>query len=150
MAALTALLPVVLANNQTTSSIATNSQSTTAENNAPSSFIEFNGSDQYMMIPHHADFNITTTESFTVSCWVKRNVLEADTRFVVKRVKNNATIKSGYELWGNGISSQFFAVNSPNNTGDHNNSVSVYSNIPGYAGEWHHIAFVIDRTAGIM
>lgn len=35
MAALTALLPVVLANNQTTSSIATNSQSTTAENNAP-------------------------------------------------------------------------------------------------------------------
>lgn len=87
MAALTALLPVVLANNQTTSSIATNSQSTTAENNAPSSFIEFNGSDQYMMIPHHADFNITTTESFTVSCWVKRNVLEADTRFVVKRVK---------------------------------------------------------------
>ena len=64
MAALTALLPVVLANNQTTSSIATNSQSTTAENNAPSSFIEFNGSDQYMMIPHHADFMLGKTKCF--------------------------------------------------------------------------------------
>lgn len=155
MAALTALLPSVSANSQTASGNSTTDFKSTIETktligDAPTSFIEFNGSDQYMVIPHHADFNVTPSESFTVSCWVKRNVLAADARFVVKRVKNNATIKSGYELWGNGISNQFFAVNSPNNTGNHDNSVSAYSTIPGNAGEWHHVAFVIDRTAGVM
>lgn len=149
LVALTALLPTALVHSQTANS-ATGSPWAAAEDNAPSSSIEFNGTDQYMLIPHHADFNVTTTESFTVSFWVKRNILEADARFVVKRVKNNAAIKSGYELWGNGTSTEFFAVNSPNNTGNHNNSVSVYSTIPGYANEWHHVAFVIDRTAGIM
>lgn len=153
MATFAAFLPSVLANSQFVSSkaAATDSKATKVlTNDAPASSIEFNGSDQYMLIPHHADFNITTSESFTVSCWVKRNVLEADTRFVVKRVKNNATIQSGYELWGNGTSKEFFAVNSPDNTGKHDHSVSVYSSIPGYAGEWHHVAFVIDRAAGIM
>lgn len=156
MAALTALLPSVLANNQATNGnySATDSKSTVETKNlmsdTPTSFIEFNGSDQYMVIPHHADFNVTTSESFTVSCWVKRNAMDPETRFVVKRVKNNATVKSGYELWGNALNNNFFAVNSPNNTGDHNNSVSVYSSIPGYVDEWHHVAFVIDRTAGVM
>ena len=102
MAALTALLPSVLANNQATNGnySATDSKSTVETKNlmsdTPTSFIEFNGSDQYMVIPHHADFNVTTSESFTVSCWVKRNAMDPETRFVVKRVKNNATVKSGY------------------------------------------------------
>ncbi len=152
MAALTALLPSVMANSQTISGNNAVPETKAFTSEVPTSFIEFNGTDQYMTIPHHADFNVTTSESFTVSFWVKRNTMGASTgtRFVTKRVLNNATVKSGYELWGNSLNTQFFAVNSPNNAGNHDNSVSAYSSIPGYVGEWHHVAFVIDRTAGVM
>lgn len=148
MAALTALLPSVMANNQTISGNNAVPETKAFTSGVPTSFIEFNGTDQYMTIPHHADFNVTASESFTVSCWVKRNVLGETTRFVAKRVYSEATVKSGYELWGNNKSNQFFAVNSTDNNGT--NAVSVYSSILGNAGEWHHIAFVIDRTAGVM
>lgn len=40
-------------------------------------YLEFNGTDQYMQIPTHADFNVQTSESFTITAWV--NVIEFKT-----------------------------------------------------------------------
>ena len=37
----------------------------------PAHYITFNGTDQYMRIPHHEDFNIAADESFTLTGWVR-------------------------------------------------------------------------------
>ena len=36
----------------------------------PGHYITFNGTDQYMVIPHHEDFNIAADQSFTFTGWV--------------------------------------------------------------------------------
>ena len=37
----------------------------------PDHYITFNGIDQYMVIPHHQDFNIASDQSFSVTGWVR-------------------------------------------------------------------------------
>ena len=37
----------------------------------PAHYITFNGTDQYMRIPHHSDFNIAPDQSFTLTGWVR-------------------------------------------------------------------------------
>ncbi|MHB9054947.1 MAG: exo-alpha-sialidase [Paludibacteraceae bacterium] len=115
-------------------------------------YIEFNGIDQYMKIGNHADFNITTTESYTISLQVNvpefRNI---NSRFITKRLQNSTlTDKSGYELWGANSASQYYAINSPNAAGNHNNSLSIWPTYTGSTSKWTHIAFVVDRSGGKM
>ncbi len=115
--------------------------------------ITFNGKDQYMTIPNHEDFNIKKNESFTVCCWI--NITEfrnKNDRFISKRDLNApAPNKSGYELWGANNATHFYATNSPNTNGNHDNSLSKWPpNYTGKANTWTHIAFVVDRTAGKM
>lgn len=113
-----------------------------------------NGTDQLMKIPSHADFNITTSENFSISCWVKlnrfiSNLGEAQ-RFITKRAVSG-TPKNGYELWGGvNSSTNFYANNAPNQDGNHNNSMSVWSTKGGSLDAWFHIGFVVDRAAGKM
>ena len=91
-------------------------------------YLEFNGTNQYMQIPTHADFNVQTSESFTISAWI--NVLEFknnQARFITKRLQNTTVAdKSGYELWGANSTTQYYALNTPNAAGNHNNSLSVW------------------------
>ncbi len=89
--------------------------------------LQFNGTDQYMSIPHHDDFNISTTESFTVTAQIKVKKWKTWSRFICKRAFNSP-IKSGYELAGaNNGSNNFLACNTPNNSNNHNNSLSKWS-----------------------
>lgn len=115
-------------------------------------YIEFNGTNQYMIIPTHADFNITTSESFTITAWI--NVLEFknnNARFITKRLQSTTVAdKSGYELWGANSATQYYALNTPNAAGNHNNSLSVWPTYTGSAGKWTHIAFVVDRASNKM
>lgn len=115
-------------------------------------YIEFNGTNQYMVIPNHSDFNVTTSESYTISCWI--NVLEFkanNARFITKRLQGSTlTDKSGYELWGANSTAQYYATNTPNASGNHNNSLSAWPVYTGTANKWTHIAFVVDRAAGKM
>ncbi len=108
-----------------------------------------NGTDQLMKITSHDDFNISTEESFTVACWVKVNRWAAGQRFVAKR-SMTGTPKSGYELWGGQSASQFYADNAPNDAGNHDNSMSVWSTESGSLDTWAHVAFVVDRENGKM
>lgn len=116
--------------------------------------LELDGAARYMRIANHADFNVTTTESFTVSLWVNMAEFKANygARFVAKRSQSNTLAdKSGWELWGANSAAQYCAVNSPNAANNHNNSVSVYATDATAAiNTWAHFAFVVDRANGKM
>lgn len=118
----------------------------------PTKSITFNGTDQYIRIPHHADFNCETNEDLTVTAWVSiPNWNSADQRFISKRAMSYQGIdRSGYEVWGGTATNKFFAINTPNADGNHNNSVSAWSSQSGAQNVWTHIAFVVDRTSGII
>ena len=116
-------------------------------------YLSLNGTSQYMRIPHHDDFNISTTESFTVTAKVMAtNLAAGDRRFFAKRDYSPSTSnKSGYEIWGANSATQFIALNSPNTSNSHANSLSAWTS--GYtatAGTWYHVAFVVDRSANKM
>lgn len=72
----------------------------TAAFSQPASYIEFNGTDQYAMIPSHEDFDITSDKSFSITCWVSVDALINGQRFVSRRVMGETTQTTGYEMWG--------------------------------------------------
>jgi len=56
----------------------------------------FNGtSSQYMLIPHHSDFDIAAGEAMTVTCWARTPTIAATQRIFAKRYT------SGYGDYGN-------------------------------------------------
>lgn len=115
--------------------------------------LELDGINQYMKIPAHADFNITTTESFTVSVWINMAQFSAsNARFVAKRSQSTTlSDKSGWELWGGQSATNFCAANTPNAANNHNNSISAWTTDAGAAlNTWVHFALVIDRASGKM
>lgn len=115
--------------------------------------LELDGVNQYMRIPNHADFNVTTSESFTVSAWINMAQFSAtNARFVAKRSQSNTlSDKSGWELWGGQSATNFCAVNTPNAANNHNNSISVWTtDASAGLNTWVHFALVVDRSAGKM
>lgn len=119
----------------------------------PTTSLSFNGTNQYVRIPHHADFNVSETESFTVTAWVKYNEYRSENqqRFIAKRDFSGTNSKSGYELWGAQSSSYGdWATNTPNTSGTH--AISKWSTTKSGTGNWFHIALVINRdnTTGYM
>lgn len=119
---------------------------------SPTKSITFNGIDQYIQIPHHADFNCESDENLTVTAWVYiPNWSSADQRFMSKRaISYDGEDKSGYEMWGGTGMNKFFAVNTPNAAGNHNNSLSAWSTEYGYLNTWTHVAFIVNREEGII
>lgn len=111
---------------------------------APDNFIEFNGTDQCVKILSHEDFNIETTESFSITCWVNVNEFKNGQRFVSRRLMGETSQTTGYEMWGGGNSSQYYAVNTPK-VGS-SNILSKFNSGTGTIGTWMHIAMVINRT----
>lgn len=114
--------------------------------------LEFDGVGRYMKIPNHADFNIAANESFTVSMWINAaEFTNSNARFLAKRQQGTTIAdKSGYELFGTNSAAQYYATNTPNAAGNHNNSLSAWSQYTGSTGKWTHIAFVVDRGTGKM
>lgn len=117
----------------------------TAVFSQPQSYIEFNGTDQYAMIPSHEDFDITSEKSFSITCWVSVDALINGQRFVSRRVMGESSQTTGYEMWGGGSSSQYYAVNTPKAGGG--NVFSDWCNTgSGSVGTWMHLAMVINRA----
>lgn len=115
--------------------------------------LTFNGTNQYMRIPHHADFNIEANESYTITLWIKGTKYNSSQsqRVLTKRDLNTESNKTGYEIWGfRNTTDNIIAMNMPNANGNHNNSMSVW-NDPKFAtprDTWFHYALVVDRTTG--
>ena len=113
----------------------------------PNHYITFNGTNQYMVIPHHEDFNIATDQSFTVTGWVRNETYTNFPRYVCKRdmsIQGAGSERTGYEFFGSGSAGQSLGLNTPTSTTGH--ALSVYTGITVPAGEWMHFALVVDRT----
>ena len=113
----------------------------------PAHYITFNGTDQYMRIPHHEDFNISAGQSFTVTGWVRNETYTSFPRYVCKRdmsVQGAGSERSGYEFFGTGSVDQSLGLNTPTATSGH--ALSIYTGVTVPAGEWMHFALVVDRT----
>lgn len=112
----------------------------------PNHYITFNGTDQYMVIPHHEDFNIAADQSFTLTGWVRNETYTSTPRYVCKRdmsVQNAGDERSGYEFFGTGSAGQSLGLNTPTSTTGH--ALSVYTGVTVPAGEWMHFALVVNR-----
>ena len=112
----------------------------------PNHYITFNGIDQYMLIPHHEDFNIAAEASFTVTGWVRNEVYTSYPRYVCKRdmsVQSSGNERTGYEFFGTSVAGQSLGLNTPTSTSGH--ALSVYTGVTVPAGEWMHFALVVDR-----
>ena len=115
-------------------------------------FLSLDGT-KYMYIPHHEDFNVSTSESFTLTLKIYANNLSTsnNSRFISKRKFNASNIDlTGYEFFGANSATNFVGLNTPNSSGNHNNSLSVWSTLTSQAKTWYHIALVVDRSAGKM
>ena len=113
----------------------------------PAHYITFNGTDQYMRIPHHEDFNIAVDESFTLTGWVRNETYTTSPRYVCKRdmaVQSAGNERTGYEFFGTGTTGQSLGLNTPTSTVGH--ALSIYTGVTIPAGEWTHFALVVDRT----
>ncbi len=113
----------------------------------PSHFITFNGTDQYMVIPHHEDFNIAADESFTLTGWVRNETYTEYPRYVAKRdmaVQGAGSERTGYEFFGTANAGQSLGLNTPTSTTGH--ALSVYTGVTVPAGEWMHFSLVVNRT----
>ena len=113
----------------------------------PNHYINFNGTDQYMRILHHEEFNITADQSFTVTGWVRNETYTSYPRYVCKRdmsVQGAGSERTGYEFFGTGSAGQSLGLNTPTSTSGH--ALSVYTGVTVPAGEWMHFALVVDRT----
>ena len=116
----------------------------------PSHYLTFNGVDQYMSIPHHPDFNIDSNESFSLTAWVRNVSYTEYPRYICKRdaASNSGSERSGYEFFGTPAARQSLGLNTPTTTSGH--ALSVYTGITVPAGEWMHIALVVDRAENII
>ena len=117
----------------------------------PAHFITFNGTDQYMRIPHHSDFNIAADQSFTLTGWVRNETYTSSPRYVCKRdmaAQSAGDERTGYEFFGTGNTGQSLGLNTPTATSGH--ALSVYTGVTIPAGEWMHFALVVDRPNNII
>lgn len=116
----------------------------------PSHYLTFNGVDQYMSIQHHSDFNIDSDESFSLTAWVRNVSYTEYPRYICKRdaASNSGSERSGYEFFGTPAAGQSLGLNTPTTTSGH--ALSVYTGITVPAGEWMHIALVVDRAENII
>ena len=117
----------------------------------PTHFITFNGTDQYMRIPHHSDFNIAVDQSFTLTGWVRNETYTATPRYVCKRdmsVQTAGDERTGYEFFGTGNEGQSLGLNTPTATAGH--ALSLYTGVTIPAGEWTHFALVVDRANNVI
>ena len=113
----------------------------------PIHYITFNGTDQYMRIPHHSDFNIAADQSFTLTGWVRNETYTASPRYVCKRdmaAQSAGNERTGYEFFGTGNAGQSLGLNTPTATTGH--ALSIYTGATIPAGEWTHFALVVDRA----
>ena len=114
-----------------------------AKKTAPSSFVTFNGTNQYVRIPNSTDFQMSSTEDLSVSMWTKtKSSFVANARMLGYRLGADAqsayefyTLAGGYCCTATGVAGT-------------NANRFIDAVLGGSARSWVHIAVVFDRTAG--
>lgn len=112
--------------------------------------LEFNGTNQYMRIPNHTDFDINTNESLTVTCWARTPVTSRTQRLFGKRYTtgdvDNGNTGYGVALLSPGRTYTDWHYKSNLTTGGGNANILPGSTTTGtyFANTWMHIAAVFD------
>lgn len=101
--------------------------------------LNFDGLDDFVSVPNSPTLNFGSTESFSISLWMKSSQSGGDKLIVDKR-RNNDGIYQGYSIEDNsglliGIVRDSAA-----------NDVPVFSTTNVNDGNFHHIVYVIDRS----
>ncbi len=103
--------------------------------------LNFDGVDDFMTIPSHDDFNVATSESFTITFYAKVNSLSGSPRLVAKRDMAYWS-ESCYDFYVNGSSG--YAMNAKDANGGNIGGSAVSDALT--TGRWYHFALVFDRA----
>ncbi|WP_083852717.1 LamG-like jellyroll fold domain-containing protein [Pedobacter arcticus] len=104
----------------------------------PNHSLKLNGTNSYMSVANTTSLNITPTQGFTLSAWVKIDPTQTSTQRIFS--KRNGTGK-GYELFtanqGGNFGKLGFNLSSPSSGGAYG-TTAVNNN------QWHHVAIVVN------
>ncbi len=106
-------------------------------------YLQLDGVDDFMEVLNHDDLNIGSNENFTVTAWVKSTKKGEHFRLLDKR--DGSANGPGYEIFLNPTSGAF-AINVATETTNHGSPE--YSSTSITDGQWHHVAFVVNRSDG--
>lgn len=105
-------------------------------------FLRFNGVDQYMVIPHHSDFNLSPGESFTLTCRIRPD--DFNDHYSLLSKGNLLMNGAKYEL------STLPSLSTPNLSLKLNNSENASLGAPYItiltAGSWVHLAWIYNAS----
>ncbi len=104
--------------------------------------LDLDGVDDYMLIPAHDDFNVSASESFTITFYAKMNSLSGSPRVVAKRNMEYWS-ESCYDFYINGSSG--YALNAKDENANNIGGSAVSDALT--AGRWYHFAIVFDRSS---
>jgi hypothetical protein len=102
--------------------------------------LKLDGIDDYTEVIDHNELDIDVAEDFSITCWVRSTDLSADTRFIDKKSGAN----SGYELISKSATGGLWVSNY--NTVNQYNASTSEGAINISDGNWHHIAYVLNKT----
>ncbi len=102
-----------------------------------STYMEFDGTTNFIQVPHQAELDINAGESMTITFWVRVSAHNGS-RFICKR----NTI--GYEVYANGAG--LLAVNLRSKETSALGTPYAPTNTSINDNQWHHVTFVYDQS----
>lgn len=114
---------------------------------APTSSLTFNGTDQYVLIPNSADFQMAADESLSFSMWLKPSAWTNAARFLGYRAGDDKDAAYEAYILTNGYACTATGV--PTDTGTKGlRPIDTVISSGNASGTWTHIVIVFDRNAG--
>ena len=114
---------------------------------APTSSLTFNGTDQYVVIPNSADFQMAADESLSFSMWLKPSAWTNAARFLGYRAGDDKDAAYEAYILTNGYACTATGV--PTETGTKGlRPIDTVISSGNASGTWTHIVIVFDRNAG--
>ena len=114
---------------------------------APTSSLTFNGTDQYVLIPNSADFQMAADESLSFSMWLKPSAWTNAARFLGYRAGDDKDAAYEAYILTNGYACTATGV--PTETGTKGlRPIDTVISSGNASGTWTHIVIVFDRNAG--
>ena len=105
--------------------------------------VEFDGTDDYLSIPDHADYELGSND-FTLECWVKTSVTSTDYRNVFGKWQGSGQFSYMIRSSNNDPADGWVFFYST--TGSPGGHTIVQSGVNIHDGQWHHLA--VTRTGG--
>lgn len=131
---------------------------TSAQAQSRQSYIELDGSSQYLRIEPNAAFDIPLGQSYTITFWMwgQRAFIYGEPMRILSRRdlgKQDSINYSGYEVTALQTTLKgFLGANLPDGSGRYTSSIEGWGDAPqrNYIHQWYHGALVVDRMANTI